>query len=327
MYLIDKEIKHRVKDLNIECEHWNQPFKDDIQIQPCSIDLRLDYIFWKSKKTVKSIDLIKSRLLDLSPRRFWKRILLQEGEYLNIKPGDFVLGRVYEKFSIPDDCAGKLEGKSSLARLGLGISISSDFINPGWRGHMPLELINHSKTTIKIYPFIPICQLMLIKLSGVPERLYGKQELQSKYMEDDGGPSYWWRDVRIKKLQEEFSKKNISINVQENIFTSIGVTDVDTIFRFEKFANKLKPNQHSNSDSMLEEFAKKEKQKQRLEDFFIRGAQVFFILWSGNSIRLLFSKEDITSGTIIFWSINFLLLILFIYSFWYDKKSFFTKVN
>ena len=324
MYLTDKEIRARLSDLNFECANDKHCFDALHQIQPCSIDLRLDAVFWKPKRKIKSIDLRKSKLLELSPRRYWQEIALKEGEHIEIKPGEFILGRVYEKFSMPNDCAGKIEGRSSIARLGLGVNINCDFINPGWKGHMPLQLVNYSKTSIKIYPFVPICQLMLIKLSEVPERLYGEQELQSKYMDDDGGPSYWWRDKRIKNLQETFRAKDIALNIQENILGALGVTDPDIIYRFEQFAAKLNKDDISNTDWVLQKFTKNEKTKQRLEDFFIRGSQVIFILLSGNSLRLIFSAGGITLGTLSFWALNFISLVVFIYSFFYDRKQFFT---
>lgn len=324
MYLIDKEIKAKLDEIQFECSNEKHCFDASGQIQPCSVDLRLDCVFWKPKRKTKSIDLRKSKLLELSSRSIWHEIILQEGEYIEIKPGEFILGRTYEKYTIPNDCAGKLEGRSSISRLGLAMQIGSDFINPNWRGHMPLQLVNYSKTTIKIYPYIPICQLIFIKLSEVPERLYGVEELQSKYMEDDGGPSYWWRDKRIKSLQETFQKKDIALNVQENIFSSLGVNDPDTIYRFEKFAFKLNKGDISNTDWILQKFTKKEKMVQRLEDFFIRGTQVIFVILSGNSLRLIFTDTPIGFGKIFAWCVTFLVGILFVYTFFYDKKNYFT---
>src|SRR5205085_4347843 len=118
-----------------------------------------------------------------------------------LKPSEMLLGRTYEIFTIPKDHAGKLEGRSSFARLGLAVHCSADFINPGYRGHMPLQLINFSRSSIRVFPLIPICQLILVRLSSTPTRVYGDRELSSKYMDDDGGPSYWWRDKRIKSLK------------------------------------------------------------------------------------------------------------------------------
>jgi len=217
MYLSDKDIMLKLDDLNFECNQVGQPFNQDEQIQPCSIDVRLDNVFWKSKKG-KPFDFRKSKLLELKPRRYWDKIVIKHDEFITIVPGEMLLGRIYEVFTIPSDCAGKIEGRSSFSRMGLGVHIGSDFINPSWRGHMPLQLVNYNKNSLRVFPFIHICQLILIKLTSVPDRQYGVTELQSKYMEDDGGPSYWWRDKRIKNLQEEFIKKSVSIEIQERVF-------------------------------------------------------------------------------------------------------------
>ena len=324
MYLIDEEILAKLDELNFECDNDRQCFDVSNQIQPCSIDLRLDSVFWKPKRNIKSIDLRKSKLLDLSPRRYYYEMALKEGEYIAIKPGEFILGRVYEKFTMPNDCAGNLVGRSSISRLGLGVNISGGFINPGWKGHMPLQLINYSRTTIKIYPFVPICQLTLINLSKTPSRLYGVQELQSKYMEDDGGPSYWWRDKRIKSLQETFQQKDIALNIQENILTALGVRDPDIIHRFEKYTAKLNRDDISNTDWVLQKFTTSEKWKQRIEEFFIRGPQVIFILLSGNSLRIIFTATELTASTVIFGILNLISLAIFIYSFIYERKQYFT---
>jgi deoxycytidine triphosphate deaminase len=272
-----------------------------------------------------SIDLRKSQLLELSPRHYWKDIILRDEEYIEIKSGEFILGRVYEKFKMPENIAGKIEGRSSFGRLGLGVNINCDFINPGWKGHMPLQLVNYSKTTLKIYPYIPICQLILISLAEVPERIYGHQELQSKYMDDDGGPSYWWRDDRIKKLQKMFMEKDITLEIQEDILKKIGVTDIDIIYRFEKFADKLKKDEISNTIWILEKFKKSEKKKQRLEKFYIYGLP--FIAGIFVSISIASYKLFIT--TLIFTILAFILNIIFIclviyFLIFYDKKQFLT---
>lgn len=121
-----------------------------------------------------------------------------------------LLGRTYDSFTIPPTLAGKLEGRSSFARMGLATHCSADFINPGYRGKMPLQLVNFGRTTIRLVPFVPICQLIFIQVSSHPERLYGERELSSKYMDDDGGPSYWWRDKRVKELQAALREHDLA---------------------------------------------------------------------------------------------------------------------
>ena len=326
MYLLDKEIKDKLKEIKFESK---KKFDENIQIQPCSVDLILDSIFWVPRKKTKSIDLRKSKLLELDSRNYWKSISLKNNESIDIKPGEFILGRTHEKFSIPPDCAGKLEGKSSMSRLGLAVQIGSDFINPGWRGHMPIQLVNHSRTTIKIIPYIPICQIMFIKLSGIPERLYGVDELQSKYKDDDGGPSHWWRDKRIKSIQNTFSKLDIAFDIQENILSTLGVNEPDTIKRFEYFVSKLPKDNISNSDVILQNFADHEEKKKYVEKVFKIGTPTLFGIISSLSMVLGFlnypnpPKMDLVN--IIVWIFNFIFLVLFIYSLFYTNKNWFTN--
>lgn len=324
MYLIDKEIKDRLEEIKFE---GNKNFDINTQIQPCSVDINLDSIFWMPKINIKSIDLRKSKLLELDSRNYWKSIILNNNECINIKPGEFILGRTYEKFSIPHDCAGKLEGKSSMSRLGLAVQIGSDFINPGWRGHMPIQLVNHSKTTIKIFPYIPICQLMLIKLSGVPERLYGVEELQSKYTDDDGGPSHWWRDKRIKSLQKKFAELDIIFDIQENILSTLGVNEPDTIKRFEYFISKLAKDDISNKDIIIKKFSDHERYNKKLEKLFKKGTPTIFSVISSLSFVLCFlnypNPPKITLFNILIWGLNIIFLLLFVFSLFYSEKNWF----
>ena len=169
-----------------------------------------------------------------------------------------LLGRTYESFTIPKELAGKLEGRSSFARMGLAVHCSADFINPAYRGKMPLQLVNFGRTTIRLFPFVPICQLMFIQLSSEPERVYGARELSSKYMEDDGGPSYWWRDKRVKELQAALGDHDVNEAAQERILELITPSDPDLIERLESLVRRSRHDALSNADELLERFAQKE---------------------------------------------------------------------
>jgi hypothetical protein len=169
-----------------------------------------------------------------------------------------LLGRTFEAFTVPAKYAGKLEGRSSFARMGLAIHCTADFINPGYRGKMPLELINFGRGSIRIIPLVPICQVMFIPLSSEPERVYGARELSSKYMDDDGGPSYWWRDKRIRQLQAALGEYDVEERIQDEILESIGARDPDLIERFEKMVRKMPNDVFTNSEDLLEHFAHSE---------------------------------------------------------------------
>ena len=116
MYLSDTDIRLRLAELDIECLDPAHPFQPDEQIQPCSIDLRLSNIFWEPRRGA-TIDLRKSALLVLQPRRYYRRKALRPEEYVTLKPGRMLIASTYEKFSVPITCAAKIEGRSSFGRL------------------------------------------------------------------------------------------------------------------------------------------------------------------------------------------------------------------
>jgi len=325
MYLSDTQIKEKLKELNIVCSNAEEPFNPGEQIQPCSIDLRLDNIFWISKKK-SSIDLRTSKLLELSPSRYWKKIVLSQGEYITLKPGELINARVYEKFTIPSDCAGKIEGRSSFARIGLGVHISKDFINPGYRGNMPLELVIFGTNNIKIYPYLPICQLMLIRLTSIPSRLYGERELQSKYMDDDGAPFYWWRDKRIQRLQLKFQEHDVALRVQEEILGKIGEQEPMIIERFEKFVSQKNVGERENAELVLNRFVKNEEKLKKREKIFRIIGIIIFPIFASTSLGSIF-YYPFNGFHYAIWSLTALTIILFIYTLLSESKNYLTEVE
>lgn len=286
----DREIRTIFSQLAIETSNPEYPFSEQEQVQPCSIDVRLSDVFWLPISRKAVIDLRRSSLVEVSPRRQWKRIVLKSHECRTIKPGETIFGRTYEKFSIPLDLAGKLEGRSSFARMGLAIHSTGDFINPGWRGHMPLQLINNGPHPIKIFPYIPICQLILIKLSSEPGRTYGDPSLESKYVDDDGGPSYWWRDKRVKKLQKSLGKYDIGTSIQTEILDTIGIQEPEILERFENYVDRIPRVNIDSAVNILHSFADSEDRKRKL-DKVVRWLQLLPLALLGSfSIKLLFDS-------------------------------------
>jgi deoxycytidine triphosphate deaminase len=282
MYASDKQLTALLPSLNIAARDPGQPFAPKDQIQPCSIDLRLDYVFWRPLKRA-TVDLRRARLLEIEPRRYYRKRNLADGESHELKPGGILFGRVYEQFTIPEGFAGEITGRSSFARLGLLVNCTGGFINPGYRGHMPLQLVNLGANSIRLVPFLPVCQLRLVKLTEVPTRLYGHGELQSKYTEDDGGPSYWWRDKRIKALHAQLYKVSLDLAVQERILATVGNQEPEVIERLERLLSNSKQHELTNAGEVLERFALREDRRRLLRGIGIavfRGAFPFLLALS-----------------------------------------------
>jgi deoxycytidine triphosphate deaminase len=323
MYLSDVDLEARWSELKVECDNPDCENKGDCKkhVQPCSIDFCLSNVFWEPVKRRKwglrkhrIFDLRKRHLLELEPRRFWKRKVLasQGNEYITLEPGKLLLGRVAAKFSVPLDCAGKIEGRSSYARLGLGIHCTGEFINPGYRGHMPLQIYNYSPNPIRIYPYVPICQVILVKLSTPPDKVYGVDELQSKYDDDDGGPSYWWRDKKIKSLQDKFSEKSVELHVQEKIFKEIGVQEPEIIERFEKLVEKKPEISRENSDKLIEEFTKEEDKLRRIDKLKKGFGLTLFPAFGSTSLGSFFLLDPFSLIHYSLWTGTVLLAIPFL---------------
>jgi len=207
------------------------------------------------------VDLRRSRAHAIDPLRDWKRRELKEGDTLTIKPGHVVMGRIHERFKVPPGYAGKIEGRSSFARLGLAVHCTGDFINPGWEGYMPLQLFNAGPYPIRITPHLPVCQLMLIRLPSQPEHTYGDPELQSKYTNDDGGPSLWWRDRHIRELQKRLGETHVSERIQSEILEVVEVTDSAVIERLQNFIDDCPAGKLSNTGDLLDDFAEQEERR------------------------------------------------------------------
>jgi dCTP deaminase len=112
-----------------------------------------------------------------------------------LHPGEFVLGSTLERVKLPDDLVARLEGKSSLGRLGLLIHSTAGFIDPGWDGHVTLELSNVANLPITIYHGMKIGQLSFVRMTESAEHPYGSSGLGSKYQGQRGPtPSRYWRN-------------------------------------------------------------------------------------------------------------------------------------
>jgi deoxycytidine triphosphate deaminase len=268
MYLADRELRALLPDLKFETRNPKYSFEPDSQIQSCSIDLRVDGVFWRHERRRRTIDLRRSVVEEADARRYWRRIDVNEGQAILLRPGEMLLGRVYERFTLPHGYAGKLEGRSSFARLGLMIHCAADFINPGWRGHMPLQLINLGAAPINLTPYLSICQLIVVKLTGDVERPYGHNELQSKYTDDDGGPSYWWRDKHVAHLRTSLGNRNIPDQIRDDLLPIVATRDTSVIERFDDYIGSMESSRFTNARDMLDDFAQNESSAQKWAKFW-----------------------------------------------------------
>ena len=167
--LSDGTIRRLVDEGRIVVRPWEPSL-----VQPASIDLRLGDSFrvFHNHRTA-AIDLREP------PQGLTEEVVVEDG--FVIHPGEFCLGRTQEWVELPDDIVARIEGKSSLGRLGLIVHATAGFIDPGWKGTLTLELNNLTRVPIKLYPGLLIAQLSFMGLDRPAERPYGSAELGSHY--------------------------------------------------------------------------------------------------------------------------------------------------
>lgn len=171
MVLSDRTIKEELAKGRIVIDPL-----DPQDIQPASVDLHLDRkILVFSNSRMPYID-VKQGLEDLT-----ESIEIQDKAPFILHPGEFVLGSTLENIELPGDLVARLEGKSSLGRIGLVIHSTAGFVDPGWKGHLTLELSNLARLPITLYLGMKIGQISYLRLTTEADRLYGSKELGSKY--------------------------------------------------------------------------------------------------------------------------------------------------
>ncbi|MBB5954458.1 dCTP deaminase [Saccharothrix tamanrassetensis] len=176
MLLSDRDLRKEVDSGRLVLE----PF-DDVMVQPSSIDVRLDRFFRVFNNT-------RYTHIDPSIQQDDLTSLVEtpDDEPFVLHPGEFVLGSTFESVTLPDDLAGRLEGKSSLGRLGLLTHSTAGFIDPGFSGHITLELSNVANLPITLWSGMKIGQLCLFRLSSAAEFPYGSKQAGSRYQGQRG---------------------------------------------------------------------------------------------------------------------------------------------
>jgi len=174
--LSDRDIRAEIESGRIGLEPY-----DPAMVQPASVDIRLDRFF----RTFEN-----HRYQFIDPREdqpdMTRALEVRPDEAFVLHPGEFVLGSTFEVVTLPDDVAARVEGKSSLGRLGLLTHATAGFIDPGFSGHVTLELSNVANLPVTLWPGMKIGQLCFIKMSSSSEHPYGSSVYGSRYQNQRG---------------------------------------------------------------------------------------------------------------------------------------------
>lgn len=169
--LSDGTIRRLVEEGRIKIEPW-----DPGMVQPASVDLKLGTSFRVfHNHRLPAIDLAQP------PSGVTEHVQIGESQSFVIHPGEFVLGTTVEWVELPDDVVARIEGKSSLGRLGLIVHATAGFVDPGFTGTLTLEITNLTRVPIVLWPGKPIAQLSFMALDRAAERPYGHPDLGSHY--------------------------------------------------------------------------------------------------------------------------------------------------
>jgi dCTP deaminase len=169
--LSDRDIRTALKDGTVKIEPY-----DAHDLQPSSVDLHLDRSFRVFRNNRYAFIDVRAPQPDLT-----ELLTIADDEPFILHPGEFVLGQTHEWVELPNDLVARLEGKSSLGRLGLLIHSTAGYVDPGWKGNLTLELSNVANLPIALYSGMRIGQISFFKMSSEVDRPYGSPELGSKY--------------------------------------------------------------------------------------------------------------------------------------------------
>jgi dCTP deaminase len=169
--LSDRDIRTALEAGTVKIEPY-----DAHDLQPSSVDLHLDRRFRVFRNNRYAFIDVRAPQPDLT-----ELLTIEDDEPFILHPGEFVLGQTHEWVELPDDLVARLEGKSSLGRLGLLIHSTAGYVDPGWKGNLTLELSNVANLPIALYSGMRIGQISFFKMSSPVDRPYGSPELGSKY--------------------------------------------------------------------------------------------------------------------------------------------------
>jgi dCTP deaminase len=183
--LSDHSIREELAAGRIEIDPLNPDF-----IQPSSVDLTIDRFFRVFRNHTMPVIDVKQNLEDLT-----ELVEIPEDGAFILHPNEFVLGATAERVKLPTDLVARLEGKSSLGRLGLLIHSTAGFVDAGWNGYLTLELSNIATLPITLYPGMKIGQISFLRMTTPADVPYGSASLSSKYQGQRGPtPSRYWEN-------------------------------------------------------------------------------------------------------------------------------------
>jgi dCTP deaminase len=187
MVLSDASIREAIAAGRIRLD----PFDPEL-IQPASIDVRCDRRFRVFRNSRYGYIDVKTPMPDLT-----ELVETGDDEPFILHPGEFVLGATLERLTLGVDLVARLEGKSSLGRLGLQVHSTAGFVDPGFDGHVTLELANVSNLPITLYPGMKVGQVSFLAMTTAASKPYGSSGLGSKYQGQVGPtPSEYWRNFQ-----------------------------------------------------------------------------------------------------------------------------------
>lgn len=177
--LSDQDIRKYLEEEKISIEPLEDPGR---QIQPSSVDLRIGNEF-------KGFRIIRKPCIDPLDKSdlesYMESFHLEQGEAFIIHPGEFALATTYETIKLPDDLVARVEGRSSMGRLGITMHVTAGYIDPGFQGKITLEISNIGKMPVALYTGQRVCQIVFETMTSPSERPYGHPERDSKYMGQD----------------------------------------------------------------------------------------------------------------------------------------------
>ena len=174
--LSDKTIKEYLEEGKIVID----PLKDEQQIQPSSVDMRLGDEF-KVFKVIRKPYIDPKDEEDIA--EYMESSTVPEGEAFIIHPNEFALATTQEYVKVPDDLVARVEGRSSMGRLGVTMHVTAGYVDPGFEGRITLEISNIGAMPVALYPGQRVCQLVFETMTTPAELPYGHPKRNSKYME------------------------------------------------------------------------------------------------------------------------------------------------